>query len=93
MVPSVYAALKSRRETSGKPGSGWVFPSSFAEGHFNKDTAKYQHAKALAKANEKAGKAITRKLVIPALRSPAHGADPTGAGRVRRLHTGMHRGA
>jgi len=63
MVPSVYAALKFRHETSGNPESGWVFPSSSAEGHFNKDTAKDQHAKALAKANEKAGKANVRKLV------------------------------
>jgi len=36
------------RPARGAPASdGWVFPSSSREGHFNKDTAKDQHSKAL----------------------------------------------
>jgi integrase len=62
MVPAVYAALKARHEESGKPEQGWVFPSASREGHFNKDTAKDQHRKAIDKANEKAKKAGTREL-------------------------------
>jgi integrase len=48
MVPEVYAVLKSRWDSQSKPSDGWVFPSSSREGHFNKDTAKDQHSKALA---------------------------------------------
>lgn len=62
MVPAVYGALKARHEESGKPEPGWVFPSASREGHFNKDTAKDQHRKAIDKANEKAKKAGTREL-------------------------------
>jgi integrase len=47
MVPEVYAALKSRWEGDGQPAAGWVFPSGSREGHFNKDTAKDQHRKAV----------------------------------------------
>lgn len=54
MIPAVYAALKERYEQAGKPEAGWVFPSSSREGHFNKNTAKDQHAKAIRRANERA---------------------------------------
>ncbi len=40
-----------------------MFPSTSREGHFNKDTAKDQHAKAIQRANEKAEKNGKRKLV------------------------------
>ena len=59
MVPIVYAALKARHEQAGKPEQGWLFPSGSREGHFNKDTAKDQHRKAIAEANAKAKKAST----------------------------------
>src|SRR5262249_50678359 len=64
MVPAVYAALKDRRESAGKPEAGWVFPSEAREGHFNKDTAKDQHKKAIDTANDNAKKA-KRKEVLP----------------------------
>jgi integrase len=64
MIPSVYAALKSRHERAERPEAGWVFPSCSREGHFNKDTAKDQHAKAIQKANEKATKNGLRELVF-----------------------------
>jgi integrase len=54
MVPAVYAALKARHEAAGYPHEGWLFPSGSREGHFNKDTAKGQHAKAIELANIKA---------------------------------------
>jgi site-specific recombinase XerD len=47
----------------GEPEAGWVFPSSSREGHFNKDTAKDQHAKAIQRANCVARKNGTRELV------------------------------
>jgi integrase len=47
MVPEVYAVLESRWIAQEKPADGWVFPSGSREGHFNKDTAKDQHKKAL----------------------------------------------
>lgn len=62
MLPPIYDALKIRHGAAGKPETGWIFPSSSAEGHLNKDTAKDQHAKAIARANEKAEKEHTRKL-------------------------------
>ncbi len=62
MVPAVYAILKSRYDAAGKPEAGWVFPSGSRDGHFNKDTAKDQHAKAIEQGNAKADKANTRKL-------------------------------
>src|SRR5262249_34788285 len=46
-----------------KPESGWVFPSTSREGHFNKDTAKDQHARAIERANAKAAKEAAKKLV------------------------------
>jgi integrase len=54
MVPAVYAALKARREASGNPEEGWLFPASSREGHLNKDTAKDQHKRALDRANANA---------------------------------------
>ncbi|MGB8730246.1 MAG: site-specific integrase [Candidatus Sulfotelmatobacter sp.] len=56
MVPAVYAALMARREAAGNPEEGWVFPASSREGHFNKDTAKDQHKRALARVNASANK-------------------------------------
>jgi integrase len=62
MVPAVYAALTARHEAAGKPEDGWLFPSASREGHFNKDTAKDQHGKALDEANKKAKQNKTREL-------------------------------
>jgi integrase len=62
ILPVVYAALKSRHDQAGKPEAGWVFPSSSREGHFNKDTAKDQHARAIERVNAKARKNGTREL-------------------------------
>ena len=47
MVPEVYVVLKDRWEAAGRPSEGWVFPSDSEDGHFNGDSAKDQHAKAL----------------------------------------------
>jgi integrase len=47
MTPNVHALLQARHEAAGRPTEGWVFPSGSSEGHFNGDTAKDQHAKAL----------------------------------------------
>jgi len=54
MVPAVYAALKARRERAGNPEGGRLFPASSREGHFNKDTAKDQHKRALDRVNANA---------------------------------------
>jgi integrase len=62
MVPAVYAALKSRREVAGNVEEGWVFPSSSREGHFNKDTAKDQHKRALSRVNANAKKNGLKEL-------------------------------
>jgi integrase len=56
MLPVVHDALKARHKESGEPEAGWVFPSTSREGHFNKDTAKDQHTKAIQRANEEAEK-------------------------------------
>jgi len=50
MVAAVYGALKTRYVAAGQPEQGWVFPSGSREGHFNKDTAKDQHTKAVVAA-------------------------------------------
>jgi integrase len=63
MLPVVHDALTARHAMAGKPDAGWVFRSTSREGHFNKDTAKDQHAKAIQKANENAEKKDRRKLV------------------------------
>jgi len=63
MLPVVYDALRSRYDSAGKPEAGWVFPSTSREGHFNKDTAKDQHARAIEKANEKARKQDGKELI------------------------------
>src|SRR5215469_820263 len=47
MTPAVHEALLNRWEAGGRPTEGWVFRSNSREGHFNKDTAKDQHARAL----------------------------------------------
>jgi integrase len=62
MVPAVYAALKARREAAGNPEEGWVFPASSWEGHLNKDTAKDQHKRALARVNANAKKSGVKEL-------------------------------
>jgi len=64
MVPAVYQALETRRKAAGNPEEGWVFPSSSREGHFNKDTAKDQHTRALGRINAKA-KAAGAKGIKP----------------------------
>jgi integrase len=46
--------LRVRRETSGRPSEGWIFPSSSETGHFNGDAAKDQHKKALTDSGVKA---------------------------------------
>ena len=48
MTPRVYALLRTRYESGGELSEGWIFPSTSKEGHFNGDTAKDQHKKALA---------------------------------------------
>ena len=63
MLPVVNAALKTRHEESGRPESGWVFPSTSREGHLNKDSAKDQHAKAIERANQKAKKREGKELL------------------------------
>jgi integrase len=63
MLPVVRDALKARHAQAGEPESGWVFPSTSREGHFNKDTAKDQHAKAILSANRKAKERGSRQLV------------------------------
>jgi integrase len=62
ILPAVYDALKARYAEAGKPETGWVFPSTSRQGHFNKDTAKDQHAKAIQRANERARKNSTQAL-------------------------------
>ena len=62
MVLAVHSALKSRHAAAGEPENGWVFPSGSREGHFNKDTAKDQHAKAISDANAEAERKGSRKL-------------------------------
>jgi integrase len=56
MVAAVYAALKARHMDAGQPENGWLFPSASQEGHFNKETAKGQHALAIARVNLEAKK-------------------------------------
>ena len=46
----------------GKLEQGWVFPLTSREGHFDKDTAKDQHKKAIDSANAKAKKDGTKAL-------------------------------
>jgi integrase len=62
VVPAVYAALKARKEVAGNPEEGWVFPASSREGHLNKDTAKDQHKRALARVNANAEKRGLKEL-------------------------------
>jgi integrase len=52
MTPRVYQLLRTRHQTNGG-GGGWIFPSSSKCGHFNSDSAKDQHKKALEDAGVK----------------------------------------
>jgi integrase len=54
MTPRVYELLWERRESSGRPSEGWIFPSSSKCGHFNGDAAKDQHKKAVKDSGVKA---------------------------------------
>jgi integrase len=47
MTSRVYGLPRGRHEASGRPGEGWIFPSSSECEHFTGDTAKDQHKKAL----------------------------------------------
>jgi len=64
MLPAVYSILSARHASAGKPDAGWVFPSGSREGHFNKDTAKDQHAKAIQLANDEARREGAKPLTI-----------------------------
>jgi integrase len=46
-IPEVYRVLKTRWEVAGRPLEGWVFPSDSKSGHFDQNSAKNQHARAL----------------------------------------------
>lgn len=46
--PRVFGALRERHLTQGCPTEGWIFPSASRENHFNGDSSKDEHAKALA---------------------------------------------
>jgi integrase len=46
-IQEVYRVLKARWEDAGRPAEGWVFPSDSASGHFDQNSAKNQHARAL----------------------------------------------
>jgi len=63
MIPAVYAIIKARHEGARIPESGWLFPSASREGHFNKDTAKDQHAKAIKRAKALALRTGVRGLI------------------------------
>jgi integrase len=54
MTPRVYELLQGRHESCGRPTEEWIFPSSSECGHFNGDTAKDQHRKALTDSGVKA---------------------------------------
>ena len=46
-IEEVYRVLKARWESAGRPSEGWVFPSASKSGHFDQNSAKNQHARAL----------------------------------------------
>jgi integrase len=46
-IEEVYLVLKARWEAAGRLSEGWVFPSNSASGHFDENSAKNQHARAL----------------------------------------------
>ena len=52
MTPRVNGILRERHEAQGNPSDGWIFPSTSRQGHLNHNTAKDQHAKALATLKE-----------------------------------------
>jgi integrase len=77
MTPNVHAQLRARHEAAGRPTNGWVFPSGSSEGHFNGDSAKDQHAKALKDSGVKRFEPYI--LLHTALTSLARGTpDPYG---------------
>ncbi|HEV3279421.1 MAG TPA: site-specific integrase [Terriglobia bacterium] len=47
MTARVYETLRDRHHAMGRPAEGWIFPSASREGHFDKNSAKDQHAKGL----------------------------------------------
>lgn len=47
MTPNVHAVLQARHEAAGRPTEGWLFPSTSECGHFDGNTAKDQHQRAL----------------------------------------------
>jgi integrase len=49
MVPRVRETLLTRRQAAGDPTEGWVFPSGSACGHFDENSSKNQHGRALRK--------------------------------------------
>lgn len=53
MVPQVFGVLEARHKAIGNPSEGWVFPSTSKYGHFEGDSAKNQHARALEKSKVK----------------------------------------
>jgi integrase len=48
MVPEVYSVLTARYEEQEKPSTGWVFPAESDSGHFEQDSAKHCHGRAMA---------------------------------------------
>jgi hypothetical protein len=54
IVQAVRSALLARWEAAGRPENGWVFPSRSACGHFESNTAKNQHGRALKRVNQEA---------------------------------------
>lgn len=56
LVPAVFATLKSRQESQGRPLEGWVFPADTKSGHLEGGSAKNQHAAALKAVNAEAEK-------------------------------------
>jgi integrase len=46
-IEEVYLVLKARWEAAGRLSEGWVFPSNSASGHFDENSSKNQHARAL----------------------------------------------
>jgi integrase len=67
MMPRVRIALEARRAAQDNPSEGWVFPSSSADGHLARDSAKNQHGRALRSIadNHKEGKSVALKPFPP----------------------------
>jgi integrase len=56
MIPAVHTVLEAQWEAQGRPLEGWVFPAGSRCGHFERGTAKGQHARALTKVSQDAKK-------------------------------------